>query len=98
MSVWKAPLVISISDPTAQMSLAETTATPCRVLVDVLGFGLATTLQLVPFHCSMSEALLSLSPTAHTSALEAAATARGVPACRRRGWRRRPTSSRPSAG
>src|SRR5260370_41079281 len=64
------------------MSVAEMVATPCSVLVSVLGFGLATTLQLVPFHCSMSDALVPPSPTAHTSLVETAATARSVPLLR----------------
>src|SRR5260221_9813973 len=79
ISVRKALVVLSSSVPTAQMSVAETMATPLSVLVSVLGFGLATTLQLVPFQCSMSDALVPVSPTAHTSAVETAATARRVP-------------------
>src|SRR5260221_13712855 len=73
ISVRKALVVLSSSVPTAQMSVAETMATPLSVLVSVLGFGLATTLQLVPFQCSMSDALVPVSPTAHTSAGELAA-------------------------
>ena len=40
--------------PTAQMSLADTTAAPDRVLnTAVEGLGLGTTAQLAPFHCSI---------------------------------------------
>src|SRR5450432_2898578 len=43
-----------VAPPTAQMSLAETAAIPSRKLLPrVVGSGLATTLQVVPFHCSM---------------------------------------------
>src|SRR5262249_57972698 len=60
--------------PTAQMSLAEMTAAPDRVLnTAVGGLGLGTTAQLVPVHCSI-RVPLPLSPTAHTSLADTAAT------------------------
>src|SRR5262249_50879267 len=60
--------------PPAQMSLAEVRAAPDRVLnTAVEGLGLGTTAQLVPFHCSI-RVPLPLSPTAHTSLLDTAAT------------------------
>src|SRR5947209_20346346 len=67
------PLVAFWDSPTAQMSVAETMATPKRRLASVLGLGLETALQLLPFHCSISVPL-PLSPTAHTSLVENAAT------------------------
>src|SRR6266581_5702685 len=67
------PLVAFWDSPTAQMSLAETMATAKKRLASVLGLGLETTLQLLPFHCSISVPL-PLSPTAHTSLVETAAT------------------------
>src|SRR6266566_3191229 len=67
------PLVAFWDSPTAQMSVAETMATPKKRLASVLGLGLETTLQLLPFHCSISVPL-PLSPTAHTSLVETAAT------------------------
>src|SRR5262249_58865034 len=64
--------------PTAHTSLAETAAAAARLLKPVLALALATTLQLVPFQCSISVcvALLALgrkSPTRseeHTSELQ----------------------------
>ena len=41
--------------PTAQMSLAEMAAIPCRLLLAPgAGFALATMLQLVPSQCSIA--------------------------------------------
>jgi hypothetical protein len=53
VSVAKAP-VLSWSEPTAQMSLAEIAAIPSRELLRAgleVGFGLETMLQLVPSQC-----------------------------------------------
>src|SRR2546425_786645 len=73
------PLVAFWDSPTAQMSLAETMATPSRKLVCALGLGLATMLHCLPFQCSMRvcETPLALEefPTAHTSLVETVATA-----------------------
>src|SRR5262249_41345593 len=60
------------------MSVPETMAAPFSPL-SVPGLGLATTLQLVPFQCSISvcpaPAALTKLPTAHTSVAETAAAA-----------------------
>src|SRR6266568_2004022 len=68
---------LEITNPTAQMSEAETMATPLRRLFPVR-FGLATTLHCVPFHCSISvwevEVLSRKSPTAQTSVAETTVT------------------------
>src|SRR6266699_380362 len=73
------PLVAFWDSPTAQMSVAETMATPNRRLVCVLGLGLETVLHCLPFQCSMRvcETPLALEafPTAHTSLVATAATA-----------------------
>src|SRR6266566_9009682 len=78
------PLVAFWDSPTAQMSVAETMATPKRRLASVLGLGLETALQLLLFHCSpfqcsmrVCETPLALEafPTAHTSLVATAATA-----------------------
>src|SRR6266571_1442325 len=77
INVWKAPLEL-VEDPTAQMSVAETTATAFRTLFDVPTLGLETTFQLVPFHCSISVCWtppeVVENPTAQTSEAETAAT------------------------
>jgi hypothetical protein len=77
ISVWKTPLEL-MEDPTAQMSVAETTATAFRTLSDVPTLGLETTFQLVPFQCSVRVCLTPLegveNPTAQTSEAETAAT------------------------
>src|SRR6266571_357080 len=81
MRVEGMPLVPFWDWPTAQMSVAETAATPNRGLARVpAGLGLGTTVQLVPSHCSISVPE-PLSPTAHTSLLETAVTPRS-PFCR----------------
>src|SRR5947208_2624688 len=70
-----------MKSPTAQISVAETMATPLRSLVMVLGsVGWVTTLQVLPFHCSINVPL-PLSPTAQTSLVVAAVTALRTPAC-----------------
>src|SRR5690348_3859922 len=75
MRVAGMPLLLSDS-PTAQTSLLETTAAPARLLNTAPdGPGLGTTAQLVPFHRSVSVPL-PLSPTAHTSVVDTAATPR----------------------
>src|SRR5262249_44039588 len=53
ISVCVAPLGPGRKSPTAQTSLPETTVTPFSWLFCVLAAGLGTTLQLVPFQCSM---------------------------------------------
>src|SRR2546426_859023 len=74
-----------MKSPTAQMSVAETMATPLRTLVMVLGFGLETTLQLLPFHRAMSvcwrRLALMKSPTAQPLSVETAVTPFRTPAC-----------------
>jgi hypothetical protein len=67
--------------PTAQMSLAETAALRNRKLLALgFGFGLETTLKLVPSQRSISALLKpSTAPTAHTSLQAAAATPVKVP-------------------
>src|SRR2546426_1087138 len=70
-----------MKSPTAQISVAETMATPWKTLVMVLGsVGWVVTLQLLPFHCSI-RLPLPQSPTAQTSLLETAVTAFRTPAC-----------------
>src|SRR5260370_9770617 len=60
---------MSVTEPTAQMSLAETAATPASRPAE----GLETAAQLVPFQCSVRVwAPLPVSPTAHTSVAETA--------------------------
>src|SRR6266568_4741646 len=65
--------VLEITNPTAQMSVAETMATPLRRLFPVR-FGLGTTLHFLPFQCSVSVLVLLNSPTAQTSLEETAVT------------------------
>src|SRR6266571_3247836 len=48
------PVLQELEYPTAQMSLAETTATAVKKVPNVPTLGLETTFQLVPFHCSIS--------------------------------------------
>src|SRR5438132_14254314 len=65
--------------PTAQISLAETTATLERLLSLDPIFGLETTFQLEPFQCSISVLMWLVVlgvefPTAQTSLAETAAT------------------------
>jgi hypothetical protein len=75
VSVCKTPLLELSAYPTAQMSLAEATATEFNWFLNVPGLGLETTLQLVPFQCSISVWLSLLAyPTAQTSLAETAAT------------------------
>jgi hypothetical protein len=74
------PFQFSSARPAAQMSLAETAAIEPRLSVAIgSGSGLLTTLQFVPFHCSISawgqHLLLGFSiPTAQTSLLATAPT------------------------
>src|SRR5215472_7868329 len=75
-----APLALGRKSPTAQTSPAETAVTPFSSLFCVLALGLGTTLQLVPFQCSMRvwdgpKPETTKLPTAHTSWAETAATA-----------------------
>jgi len=65
------------NSPTAQAwPELGSAAAALRVFSLALGSGLGTTLQLVPFHCSISACPLPpASPTAHTSAVETAAGA-----------------------
>src|SRR5215470_9530312 len=60
--------------PTAQMSVAETTATAVKLFLPVPTLGLLTTFQLVPFHCSVSVRPFPFCPTAQTLEAETAAT------------------------
>src|SRR5216684_3928238 len=65
--------LMSVTEPTAQMSLAETAATPASRPAE----GLETAAQLVPFHCSVRVcAPFPVSPTAHTSLAETAVIGR----------------------
>src|SRR5579859_552767 len=79
--------VMLVSQPTAQMSFAETAATPTSQLLPgsplfgpgMLPFGLETMLQALPLQRSVSVwylmvALSKYAPTAHTSLAETAAT------------------------
>ena len=62
VSVAKPP-VLSRSEPTAQMSLAEIATIPFRKLSRAgleVGFGLETMLQLVPSQCSIAAFLCNL--------------------------------------
>src|SRR5215467_5568488 len=72
------PVKVAKDHPTAQMSVAETTATAFKLLPKVPTLGLLTTLQLVPFHCSIRVCLALPegveNPTAQTSEAETAAT------------------------
>src|SRR5437588_563955 len=62
-------------NPTAQMSVAVTTATPFRVLLDVPPLGLETTFHFVPFQRSISVWVsLPEYPTAQMSVAETTAT------------------------
>src|SRR5216684_986236 len=65
-------LLMPPEDPTAQMSLAATTATPLKLFEVGSTLGLLTTFQLVPFQCSIS-VCPAPDPTAQIS--EAATTA-----------------------
>src|SRR5712691_10006549 len=61
--------LMPVTEPTAQMSLPETAATPASRPAE----GLGTAAQLVPFQCSVRVwAPLPVSPTAHTSLAETA--------------------------
>src|SRR6266571_3965946 len=66
------PVLQELEYPTAQMSLAETTATAVKKVPNVPTLGLETTFQLVPFHCSISVCWtppeVVENPTAQTSA------------------------------
>src|SRR6266849_1219700 len=63
--------LMSVTEPTAQMSLPETAATPASRP----GEGLETAAQLAPFQCSVRVwAPLPVSPTAHTSLADTAVT------------------------
>src|SRR2546427_599658 len=74
------PSVKSSVLPTAQTSLGETAVTPVMKLFPLVvgkGFGLGTTLQEVPFQCSVSVAVVPpTAPTAQASPGEIAATPR----------------------
>src|SRR2546428_1363433 len=72
ISVCSTPLLIT--DPTAQMSVAEMMAIP----LSSPALGLEITLQLLPFHCSIRVPRplgVPNSPTAHTSLVATAAAA-----------------------
>src|SRR5215467_641668 len=78
ISVW-GEFVMPPEEPTAQMSVAETTATPFNTFEEGSTLGLLTTLQLVPFHCSTSVTQLVVlqeeeEPTAQMSLAETTAT------------------------
>src|SRR5216684_3380275 len=61
--------------PTAQTLLAVTTATPLKPLLKVPTLGLETTLQLVPFQCSISVCTaLLMPPEEPTAQMSLAAT------------------------
>src|SRR5579859_8031720 len=78
MSVRPLLFVLVLCVPTAHTSLAETTATPARMLKVGSTLGLATTRQLVPSQCRVSVrprlVLLSWFPTAQISLAETTAT------------------------
>src|SRR6266571_442019 len=67
------PVLQELEYPTAQMSLAETTATAVKKVPNVPTSGLLTTFQLVPFQCSVSVCPAS-DPTAQMSVAETTAT------------------------
>src|SRR6266849_10250003 len=70
--------LMSVTEPTAQMSLAETAATPASRPAE----GLETAVQLVPSQCSIRVwAPFPVSPTAQTSVAETAVAPRSSLSC-----------------
>src|SRR5438309_143762 len=70
--------VFGVAPPTLQTSLAEIAETDDRAELLAPGLLLATTLQVLPFQCSVrgwgKEPVVWLEPTAHTSPAAVAAT------------------------